>query len=94
MILWGHNQMDAPMCRTSLGLERVAAFIDAALGRAEHHRMSVHVTTCEPCRRLLEETRALLAAEDRRHRRSRDRSLPPAGSHAPVVELRAYRDIS
>ena len=45
-------------------MEWLAAFIDGKLERVEHRRVSEHVRTCEPCLRLVQEARALLAAED------------------------------
>jgi anti-sigma factor RsiW len=64
MILWGdwHPGLVFLRCRGSL--ERLAAFIDGTLERIEHRRVSEHVRTCEPCLRLVQEARALLAAED------------------------------
>ena len=63
MLLWG-DYVDIPFCRTSRRLERLAAFIDGALERSAQRRVSAHARACEDCRRLLEEARALLAAED------------------------------
>ena len=62
--LWGHWHPRLPFRRTPGPLERLAAFIDGRLERVEHRRMSEHLRTCEPCLRLLLETRALLATED------------------------------
>lgn len=55
-----------PFRRSPARLERLAAFIDGTLGRAEHRRVSDHVKKCEPCLRLVQEARALLAAEKAR----------------------------
>jgi hypothetical protein len=63
MLLWG-DTVDIPFCRTPRRLERLAALIDGALERAELQRVSAHARTCEDCRRVLEEARALLATED------------------------------
>ena len=52
--------------RTPVRLERLAAFIDGTLERVEHRRVSDHVRTCETCLRLVQEARALLAADNRR----------------------------
>ena len=79
MILWGHNHPELPPCSRVPQLERLAAFIDAALGREEGRRLTTHLTGCEPCRRVLEEARAMLAADDRKRRRAAPfgRTRPP-----------------
>ena len=64
MILWADWHMGIPFRRTPGPLERLAAFIDGTLERVEHRRVSNHIRNCEPCLRLLHETRALLAAEE------------------------------
>src|SRR5438270_539441 len=62
MLLWGDWHMDMPFGRTRL--ERLAAFIDGALDRAERRRLARHARACVECRRVLDEARALLARED------------------------------
>jgi len=64
MILWTDWHQGLPFRRVPARLERLAAFIDGTLERVEHHRVSEHVRTCEPCLRLIREARALLAADD------------------------------
>ena len=64
MILWTDWHQGLPFRRAPSRLERLAAFIDGTLERVEHRRVSEHVRTCEPCLRLLQEARALLAADD------------------------------
>ena len=64
MILWGLWHQDVPFCSTPRRLEGLAAFIDGLLERTAQRRMSAHLRACEPCRRLVAEARALLAAED------------------------------
>jgi anti-sigma factor RsiW len=63
MLLWD-DWVDTPFCRTPRRLERLAAFIDGALERAELRRVYAHARACEECRRVLAEARALLATED------------------------------
>jgi hypothetical protein len=64
VILWSDWHLGIPFQRTPNRLERLAAFIDGTLERVEHRRVSEHVRRCEPCLRLLQEARALLAADD------------------------------
>lgn len=64
MILWADWHRDLPFRRVPGRLERLAAFIDGTLERVEHRRVSEHVSTCEPCLRLLHEARALLAVDE------------------------------
>ena len=61
MILWEDCYPDEPISRSPRHLERLAAFLDGMMQRAEQRRMSAHVTACEPCRRILDEARSLLA---------------------------------
>jgi len=58
-----------PFRRVLGGSERLAAFIDGTLGRVEHRRISEHVRTCERCLRLLQEARALVAADEANRKR-------------------------
>jgi anti-sigma factor RsiW len=64
MILWGECHPSMPFSRSPRHLERLAAFIDGLLERAEQRRLAAHVRGCEACRELLDEARALLATED------------------------------
>jgi len=61
---WGDWHPGLTLLRGPGRMERLAAFIDGTLGRVEHRRVSEHVRNCEPCLRLVQEARALLAAED------------------------------
>ena len=62
MILWTDRHGVLRLRWAQRRLERLAAFIDGTLEHTEQRRVSEHVSTCEPCLRLVHEARALLDA--------------------------------